>query len=484
MSIRLRLTLIYTIILGLTLALFSLLLYFSQSRFFLLSSHDKLINQAALIAEAMQSRSQVGEVSTPDQPPIANVPEKPEPRLETYYIQIRDQQGEITERSANLAQVTLPLSAAGLNAVQHGEGWLETIVLGNERLLIYSRPVSDTQEAQKIVQVALSLAHVDEGQGFMRNVLIAINSVLIVAAFGTGWILAGITLRPIHRLTQTAQAIGAKRDFARRVEHTGPNDEIGQLASTFNTMLTELQAAYMQVEQTLGAQRRFVADASHELRTPLTTLRGNIGLLRRKPPISAADQADVLQDMVDETERLMRLVNNLLVLARADAKKSLRSKPVAVQPLLEDVCRQIRHLNLQQTIVCQSNAASAIKGDADALKQILLALLDNALKYTPINTTITITTTDTDDHVIIRLADNGPGIDPTLLPHIFDRFYRGNVARTGDGAGLGLAIAKELTEAQQGTITVQSQAGQGSVFTLTFPKESLPADRVAYPPAR
>jgi two-component system OmpR family sensor kinase len=483
-SIRLRLTLIYTIILGLTLALFSLLVYFSQSQFFLLSSQDKLINQAALIAEAMQSRSHVGGVSTPDQPPIANVPEKPGPGFETYYIQIRDQQGEIIERSANLAQVTLPLSAAGLNAVQHGEGWLETVVLDNERLLIYSRPVSDAQEGQKIVQVALSLAPIDEGRGVMRNVLIVINSVLIAAAFGIGWILAGITLWPIHRITQTARAIGAKRDFARRVEYTGPNDEIGQLASTFNTMLTKLQAAYMQVEQTLEAQRRFVADASHELRTPLTTLRGNIGLLQRKPPISAADQADVLQDMVDETERLMRLVNNLLVLARADAKKPLRSEPVAVQPLLEDVCRQIQPLNLQRTIVCQSNAASAIKGDADALKQILLALLDNALKHTPINTTITITTTDTVDYVIIRLADNGPGIDPTLLPHIFDRFYRGNVARTGDGAGLGLAIAKELTEAQQGTITVQSQTGQGSVFTLTFPKESLSPDRMAYPPAR
>jgi two-component system OmpR family sensor kinase len=481
-SIRLRLTLIYTTILGLTLALFSLLLYFGQSHSFLLFFQDKLVNRAALIAEAMQSQSPVGGVSTPDQPPIADAP-KPK-HFETYYTQIRDLQGEVTSRSANLADVTLPLSKNGLNAVQHGEAWLETIALDNERLLIYSRPVSDTQAAQKIVQVALSLAPVDDGQGVLRDVLIAINSVLIVAAFGIGWVLAGITLRPIHRLTQTVQAIGAKRDFARRVEHTGPNDEIGQLASTFNMMLSELQAAYMQVEQTLEVQRRFVADASHELRTPLTTLRGNIGLLRREPPISAADQADVLQDMVDETERLMRLVNNLLVLARADAKKPLRSGPVAVQPLLEDVCRQIQLLNLQRTIVCQSNAASAIKGDADALKQILLALLDNAVKHTPINTTITITTIDTADQVIICLADNGPGIEPALLPHIFDRFYRGDVARTGDGAGLGLAIAKELTEAQQGTIAVQSRAGQGCMFTLAFPKEPLPPDRAACPPAQ
>jgi two-component system OmpR family sensor kinase len=344
-------------------------------------------------------------------------------------------------------------------------------VLDNQRLLIYSRPVRDNQGAQKILQVALPLALIDEVQGVMRSVLFVINGVLIVAAFGIGWLLAGITLRPIHRLTQTARAIGAKRDFAHRVEHVGPADEIGQLASTFNMMLSELQAAYLQVEQTLEIQRRFVADASHELRTPLTTLRGNIGLLQREPPISAADQADVLQDMVDETERLMRLVGDLLALARADAKRPLRSEPVAVQPLMKDVCRQIQPLSLQWSIVCQSDTAAAIKGDADALKQILLALLDNVHKHTPVDTTVTITAAETAEHVAIRVADSGPGIDPAVLPHIFDRFYRGNVARTGDGAGLGLAIAKELTEAQQGTITAQSQVGQGSVFTLTFPKE-------------
>ena len=474
MSIRLRLTLIYTAILALTLTLFSLLVYFGQSQFFLFFLQDKLVNQAALIAETMQSRPQDGAVSTPAQPPIANSPPKPE-RFEVYYVQIRDAQGEVTSRSANLANVTLPLSEAGLTAVQHGEAWLETIALDNERVLIYSRPVSDVPEMPKIVQVALSLTALDEGQMVMRTVLIAINSVLIVAAFGIGWLLAGITVRSIHRLTQTAQAIGAKRDFARRVEHTGPNDEIGQLAATFNTMLTELQAAYTQVEQTLELQRRFVADASHELRTPLTTLRGNISLLRRKPPINATDQADVLQDMLDETERLMRLVNSLLVLARADAKHPLRCEPVEVQPLLEDVCRQTQLLNSPRALVCRSNTAAAIKGDADALKQILLALIDNALKHTPAETTITITATNTNDQVVIRVADNGPGIEPALLPYIFDRFSRGDVARAGDGAGLGLAIAKELAEAQQGTLTVESQVGQWSVFTLTFPKEILPS---------
>ena len=138
----------------------------------------------------------------------------------------------------------------------------------------------------------------------------------------------GITLHPIQRLTQTARTIGDERDFTRRVTYTGPQDEVGQLATTFNSMLARLQDAYQQVAHSLEMQRDFVADVSHELRTPLTTLRGNLGLLRREPPIPAEEQADILTDMMDESDRLIRLVNDLLVLARADAGRSLAKEPL------------------------------------------------------------------------------------------------------------------------------------------------------------
>ncbi len=185
------------------------------------------------------------------------------------------------------------------------------------------------------------------------NLLIA-GIVAIVVAFGLGWVLAGMSLRPIHRLTQTAQAIGTERDFSRRVEHTGPDDEVGRLAKTFNAMLAELQAAYQQVEQALEMQRRFVADVSHELRTPLTTLSGNVELLRREPPISAEDRAEVLADMASESQRLIRLVNDLLALARADARPPLPQVPVPIEPIVTEVCRQARLLSPGQTITCDS----------------------------------------------------------------------------------------------------------------------------------
>jgi signal transduction histidine kinase len=139
-------------------------------------------------------------------------------------------------------------------------------------------------------------------------------------------LLAGAALRPIQHITETAQAIGAERDFGRRVEYAGPRDEVNWLARTFNAMLGELQGAYRQMEDSLQAQRRFAADASHELRTPLTTIRGNLGLLQREPPIAPEDRVAAINDMVDETERLMRLVNSLLLLARADAHQPLRAR--------------------------------------------------------------------------------------------------------------------------------------------------------------
>jgi signal transduction histidine kinase len=297
-----------------------------------------------------------------------------------------------------------------------------------------------------------------------------VGSAFVVAlAFVIGWVLSGAALRPIQRITDTARVIGAQRDFDRRVDYRGPPDEVGQLATTFNGMLNELQGAHQQTEQTLQQQRRFVADASHELRTPLTTIRGTLGLLKRRPPIAEEDERAVVDDMVEETDRLIRLTNDLLLLARSDASRSLRQEPVPIVPLVDDVCRQANVLGEGRTIGCEAVPDVRVRGDQDAIKQVLLILLDNALKYTPTGGTITIGAEQNDRAVNIRITDTGPGIAPEDLPHIFERFYRSDESRTGSGAGLGLAIAQELIEAQNGQITVKSEIGKGSAFTVTLP---------------
>ena len=477
MSIRLRLTLLYTAILALTLASFGAMLYGTQSRSMRSGEERMLAETARRTAERWPFEGRQFDDRPPEERPFPLLP----PRVEgapnrvfgarSVYVQILSLEGEVINRSENLEEVVLPLSDAGWHAVKGGEPWVETVSLEGERLLIYSEPVMVEQQVTEVIQVARSLTDQDQYLSTLRRNLFIGSGVATIVAFGAGWILSGLVLRPVNRITQTAQAIGAERDFGRRVVHTGPNDEIGHLATTFNTMLTQLQAAYRQVEKSLQQQRQFVADVSHELRTPLTTLRGNLALLRREPSVSIEEKEDILGDMVDESDRLIRLVNDLLTLARAEAGRQLRSEPVQVKPLVEEVVRQTQLLDPGRTIACDFPLDVAVVADQDALKQVLLILMDNALKHT--TGPITVTPAITDGGVAISIRDSGPGIDPEALPLIFERFYRGGETRDKPGIGLGLPIAKALVEAQNGTISVESQVGQGSVITVTLSQASV-----------
>jgi signal transduction histidine kinase len=312
------------------------------------------------------------------------------------------------------------------------------------------------------VQVARSLTEQEAYLATFRRNLFIGSGVAVLVSFVSGWLLSGYVLRPVETISHTARAIGAERDFGRRVQYDGPDDEIGRLATTFNTMLGGLEAAYRQ-------QQQFVADVSHELRTPLTTIRGNLELLRREPPVSDDDRPEVLSDMAAETERLIRLVNDLLFLARAEARQSLHSEAVPVRPLVDDVCRQARLLGPERSITCEPLPNIAVAADRDGLKQVLLILLDNALRHT--TGPITVSAVPRENSLELLVADSGPGIAPDVLPRIFERFYRGGgpATATEPGLGLGLPIAKALIEAQNGSLSVESVVENGSVFTVTVP---------------
>ncbi|HYN87809.1 MAG TPA: ATP-binding protein [Ardenticatenaceae bacterium] len=466
MSIRLRLTLLYSTILAFTLIASSALLYVSVSRLTLgviegtlRDESQRLIRSGRFQLDSIEHRA--AKFGSPE-----------------TYIQTIDLDGEVAYRTSSLGTFVLPLSETGRRTCLNGRPWTEIVPVENGRLLVYSTPVAMQGRPVGIVQVARSLAEFDQLLGTVKRVLVAGGSLVIVLACVVGWVLAGAALGPINRITRTAQAIGAARDFDQRVDYSGPPDEIGRLATTLNTMLTQLQTAYRQVEQSLVAQRRFVADASHELRTPLTTIRGNLGLLLHEPPISDEDRKAVLADMVEECERLMRLTNDLLVLARADAGRHPSVEPVALAPLLQELCRQAHVLGPDKRITCDDGPDVTVLANSDVVKQVLLILLDNAVKFTPPGGTITIGARAGEGQASISVSDTGPGIDASLLPHIFERFWRGNVARSGAGTGLGLAIAKELVEAQGGAITIQSQVGRGSTFTVSLPLAAITSGRV------
>lgn len=474
MSIRLRFTLLYTLILALTLAIFGFVLYTIQAQDTLNAIRQDLVIGANRLKEAaLKTDSRPGPLNIQGSPPppipfaefssdqaFQSFPEREIGR-------ILDANGSLVSSPFGREEDALPLSDEGLQTLQNGQEWWQTAETSDETMLIYNRPVIVDDQVVYIVQAARPLTERGRALQSLSTTLLLAGSVMVLIALGIGWIFSGLTLRPIHRITQTAQTIGDERDFRRRVDYTGPPDEVGQLAGTFNSMLARLQEAFQKVEHSLQLQRDFVADVSHELRTPLTTLRGNLGLLRRTPP--PEEQADILNDMVDETDRLIRLVNDLLLLARADAGRALAKELVDMRAVLEETCRQARQLDSQREIQLDNAADLQILGDRDALKQVLLIALDNALKHSTGG--VHVSGSRKNSMVEIRVQDFGKGISPDQLEHIFDRFYRGNNTVTESGFGLGLPIAKALVNAMGGDIKLESEVGNGSTVVLEFQEE-------------
>ena len=472
MSIRLRFTLLYTLILALTLTIFGVALYTFQLRDTLTSLQLDLRQGANKLAEAAlksESHSAPPDSQLGPPPPIPFDQFSSDQAFQTFREReigrILDKNGNLVSSPFGRQEDALPLSEEGLQSLQNQKEWWQIATVSDEKMLIYSRPVIVDNQVVYIVQVARSLTERDRTLQSLATTLLIAGSVMILIAFGIGWFFAETTLRPIHRITQTAQTIGDERDFTRRVVYTGPPDEVGQLASTFNSMLARLQDAFQKVEHSLEMQRNFVADVSHELRTPLTTLRGNLGLLRRMPP--PEEQADILNDMVEESDRLIRLVNDLLHLARADAGRTLVKESVEISSVLAETVRQASQLDSRRNIQSEIDPDLKIQGDKDALKQIFLIALDNALKHS--DGDINVNAKRMGALVEIHVQDFGEGIASEELGHIFDRFYRGAGTSPIQGFGLGLPIAKSLVERQAGTIRMESEVGTGSTVIIDFP---------------
>ena len=475
MSIRFRLTLLYSTILALTLLIFGVALYSIQSR----DTLNSLELDLQMSSEKFSDTAFKADNAHPPQDAL-NHQDSGQPRpfdefssdqafltlKEREIVRILDAAGNLIASPSGRIEDALPLSEEGLTTLQDQQEWWENANVGGEDMLIYSRPVTQDGETTYIVQVARSLTERNRTLKSLATTLAGVGVITILVAFGAGWALSGYSLKPIDRITQTAKAIGEERDFTRRVSYAGPPDEVGRLASTFNQMLGGLQEAYQKVEHSLQMQRNFVADVSHELRTPLTTLRGNLGLLRRDPPTPPEEQADILSDMVEESDRLIRLVNDLLLMARADAGRSLAREALEIKPLLEECVRQARQLDQQRKISLDVSGESNMMGDRDALKQVVLILLDNALKHS--DGAIQVKAALNSRQVELRVQDFGPGIPSDKLDHVFDRFYRGEEASITPGFGLGLPIAKSLVEGMNGTIEIESKVGIGSILILRF----------------
>jgi signal transduction histidine kinase len=225
------------------------------------------------------------------------------------------------------------------------------------------------------------------------------------------------------------------------------------------------------LQQASDAQQRFVSDASHELRAPLTIIQANLDLLERMPALPAEERAEILGEASRETHRLSQLVADLLALARADAGIALQRRRVELDRVLLEAVGDARHLARGQRLEIDALEPVVVSGDPDRLRQLLLALLDNAVKYTPAGGRIGVALARDSTNARLTVSDDGVGIPATDLPHVFDRFYRADPARSRDpgGTGLGLPIARWIVEQHGGDITVTSEPGEGTQVRIQLP---------------
>jgi two-component system, OmpR family, sensor kinase len=332
------------------------------------------------------------------------------------------------------------------------------------------------------VIVGERLTTMHETLASLRQVLLVTSALGLALALAGGWVLAGRALRPVDRVTAAAAAIatgdGTATSLSSRLLVPPTDDELSRLSSTFNAMLDRLQASFR-------AQERFVADASHELRTPLTAIRGNVDVLLRQARLGGrgldpTDLTTALDDIRGESDRMRRLLDDLLLLARADADSgkdpagaaAIRRERVQLDEIAAEAVRSAEALATGQVFELEAPRGVEVPGDPDRLHQLVMILLDNAIRHTPPGGRIRVAVaTTTDGQARIAVRDEGEGIAPEHLPHLFERFYRADGARgrASGGTGLGLAIAQAICRAHGGEISVTSAPDQGATFLVTLP---------------
>ncbi|MCA9889218.1 MAG: HAMP domain-containing histidine kinase [Anaerolineae bacterium] len=368
--------------------------------------------------------------------------------------------------SVNISN-TIPLDEDALKVT---ELFYSTRQISHVTERVISQPFNSNKQQIGIVQVASTIQPVQHANDALIVItIIAAVISAIIAIISSLWI-ADRALRPVNRITEAAASIAAAEDLSTRLTWEGPVDELGRLSNVFNHMMERL-------ERLFAVQQRFVGDVSHELRTPLTSIMGNLELMARY-----GYDEESLQAVHREAERMSRMVNDLLMLARADNGEILMElNPTDLESITLDVYQQADVLVKKRNLHVKLGRLepARIDGHYDRLKQVMLNLLSNAIKFTEDGGAITLSTYTEDDLAVFTITDTGIGINKQDQQHIFDRFYQADYSRTqrdeNDGAGLGLSIAWWIVKAHHGEISVSSEIGKGTTFRLTFPL--LPATK-------
>ncbi|MBX5451336.1 sensor histidine kinase [Thermogemmatispora sp.] len=509
-TLRLRLVFWYGLLLTITLVAFGTLI-------FLLASNA--LNQSVITNTRVVGHAALLDVERQLQPNPPYLPLNPDLHdIDLYRTPIvfalLTPDGQVVYSSNGSQLSMLPRNGAAWNAaLRRQEAWYTTEVNG-DRLYVGVLPICQPKTANTLpaevsatavpacqgplvglLLVAKSFNDVDNILLLLKTLLVVASAVILIGALAGGWFIVSHILRPLEDVVATARAIKEATargtrigDLSLRVPRPRRHDEIGLVIDSFNAMLSDLEHA-------VRAQRRFIADASHELRAPLTTIQGNLAFLQRHiDELPPEERRTMLCDAHSETLRLARLVDDLLLLARADASFARRNAEEEIAagsngrralPPVVELDRVVLHLIRQLRLRLQAEDSPLkleighiepvrVRGEEEQLRRLMLILLDNALKYTPAESEqqpgrVVVSLERIGNEALLRVSDTGIGIDPADLPHIFERFYRADRARQRPGTGLGLAIAQTLVEQFGGRIGAESVPGEGSTFSVWLP---------------
>lgn len=469
MSFRARLTLAYTGFFALALLLLGCGIYFSVRQALLAGVERDLWAATRQVRAIFNAgglepfRTPTGDLSAYLRSEFIKIFNNP-----NLGAQVFDADGQLLNSTPNLdgRDPPLPDGATVLGPDDVGSGLSIERTVDDVQIVSLVTPLvlESNNRVVGYLQISRPLRDVVTILSTLTWILLGGGAIALLITAGGAALLSSQALKPIDQITRTAQSIVNADDLAQRVPVPPKQDELHRLSVTINELLARLETLFT-------TQRRFVADVSHELRTPLAAMQGNLEVLERGGLRNPELAAEAVADMRRETGRLIRMTNDLLLLAQSDARVQIRNEPVELDTLLLEVYRELRPLaEGVQLRIGTEDQVTAI-GDRDRLKQALLNLGVNALQYTPQGGCVTLGLEQHDGHALLSVSDTGVGISEADLPNIFDRFYRADRSRSrhSGGAGLGLSIVKRVAEAHGGHATVASIPGRGSTFAIWLP---------------
>jgi two-component system, OmpR family, sensor kinase len=452
MSLRLRLTLLYSTLMGAILLVISAAVTLVITTL-LLNQVDETLETAQQVVFEKIEINQLGKVESKLSPTDIS---------SNVYMQIWGLDGDLQSFFGVMNNFeTAPFDESALRMDNpayrdlSGIGW---------HIRVLNIPLVQNGHKLAVLQLASRLDVVDAARKSLTDILFIIWIVAVLFSGMAVWVTMGQTLKPLGAITETVEQINRADDLSRRIPYSGPeNDEIGSMVGSFNQTLERLEALFT-------SQQRLLADVSHELRTPLTVIKGNADLMRRMKSLDAESLSSIDQ----EAGRLTRLVGSLLLLAQAESGKlALIMKKIEMDLLLTEVFQEMSILAGSKVRVHLNEIDQVyVNGDRDRLKQVFINLVANAIQYTPQGGDVYLSLEQIKDQARVIIRDTGPGIPAEDLPHIFERFYRAEKSRTrgkSTGFGLGLSIANWIVEKHGGRIEVVSQEGKGTTFVIWLP---------------